>query len=104
MDHDEAPVLDALAEYHRRGYRPFTPPGHKRGFPATHHRGGGGLPAERSAGRHGDPRCDQHESRHVPGRPGRLRIPYRGTTSAGSSSAASRSASTGARPLAVLSK
>jgi arginine/lysine/ornithine decarboxylase len=31
MDHDEAPVLDALAEYHRRGYVPFTPPGHKQG-------------------------------------------------------------------------
>jgi arginine/lysine/ornithine decarboxylase len=31
MDHDEAPVLDALAEYHRRAYTPFTPPGHKQG-------------------------------------------------------------------------
>jgi len=31
MDHSETPVLDALAEYHRRGYRPFTPPGHKQG-------------------------------------------------------------------------
>ncbi len=31
MNHDEAPVLDALAEYHRRGQTPFTPPGHKQG-------------------------------------------------------------------------
>lgn len=31
MDHSEAPVLDALAAYHRRGYLPFTPPGHKQG-------------------------------------------------------------------------
>jgi arginine/lysine/ornithine decarboxylase len=31
MDHDEAPVLDALAQYHRRGHTPFTPPGHKHG-------------------------------------------------------------------------
>src|SRR5690348_8505863 len=31
MDHDEVPVLDALADYHRRGYTPFTPPGHKQG-------------------------------------------------------------------------
>lgn len=31
MNHAEAPVLDALAEYHRRGYVPFTPPGHKQG-------------------------------------------------------------------------
>jgi arginine/lysine/ornithine decarboxylase len=31
MDHDEAPVLDALAAYHRHGYTPFTPPGHKQG-------------------------------------------------------------------------
>lgn len=31
MDHDTAPVLDALAEYHRRGHTPFTPPGHKQG-------------------------------------------------------------------------
>ncbi|GLY83272.1 aminotransferase class I/II-fold pyridoxal phosphate-dependent enzyme [Actinoallomurus iriomotensis] len=31
MDHSQAPVLDALAAYHRRGYLPFTPPGHKQG-------------------------------------------------------------------------
>src|SRR2546423_1184782 len=31
MNHAEAPVLDALVEYHRRGYVPFTPPGHKQG-------------------------------------------------------------------------
>src|SRR5438046_6790438 len=31
MDHSEAPVLDALAAYHRRGEVPFTPPGHKQG-------------------------------------------------------------------------
>jgi arginine decarboxylase len=31
MNHAEAPVLDALAEYHKRGYLPFTPPGHKQG-------------------------------------------------------------------------
>lgn len=31
MDHDEAPVLDALADYHRRGYTSFSPPGHKHG-------------------------------------------------------------------------
>ncbi|WP_433555732.1 aminotransferase class I/II-fold pyridoxal phosphate-dependent enzyme [Pseudonocardia xinjiangensis] len=31
MDHDEAPVLDALAEYHRHRRTPFTPPGHKQG-------------------------------------------------------------------------
>jgi arginine/lysine/ornithine decarboxylase len=31
MDHDEAPVLDALADYQRRQYTPFTPPGHKQG-------------------------------------------------------------------------
>lgn len=30
MDHAEAPVLDALAAYHRRGDVPFTPPGHKQ--------------------------------------------------------------------------
>ncbi|PNG94806.1 hypothetical protein SMF913_10831 [Streptomyces malaysiensis] len=27
MDHMEAPVLEALARYHRRGALPFTPPG-----------------------------------------------------------------------------
>jgi arginine/lysine/ornithine decarboxylase len=31
MDHAETPVLDALADYHRRGELPFTPPGHKQG-------------------------------------------------------------------------
>jgi arginine/lysine/ornithine decarboxylase len=31
MDHNEVPVLDALAAYHRRGHTPFTPPGHKHG-------------------------------------------------------------------------
>lgn len=31
MDHSETPVLNALAAYHRGGYLPFTPPGHKQG-------------------------------------------------------------------------
>jgi arginine/lysine/ornithine decarboxylase len=31
MDHDEAPVLEALDAYHRRGHTPFSPPGHKLG-------------------------------------------------------------------------
>ncbi|TMQ97827.1 ornithine decarboxylase [Actinomadura soli] len=31
MDHSQAPVLDALAAYHREGQVPFTPPGHKQG-------------------------------------------------------------------------
>jgi arginine decarboxylase len=31
MDHDEAPVLDALEQYHQRKHTPFTPPGHKQG-------------------------------------------------------------------------
>lgn len=31
LDHSQAPVLEALAAYHRRGYVPFTPPGHKQG-------------------------------------------------------------------------
>ncbi|MCF2528787.1 aminotransferase class I/II-fold pyridoxal phosphate-dependent enzyme [Yinghuangia soli] len=31
MNHSRAPVLDALAAYHRRGFVPFTPPGHKQG-------------------------------------------------------------------------
>ena len=31
MDHDEAPVLDALANYHRLGRYGFTPPGHRQG-------------------------------------------------------------------------
>ena len=34
MDHDESPVLDALAEYHDRGYVDFAPPGHKQGLGA----------------------------------------------------------------------
>ncbi|OKK22979.1 ornithine decarboxylase [Streptomyces sp. CB00455] len=29
MDHSKAPVLEALAAYHRRGETAFTPPGHK---------------------------------------------------------------------------
>jgi arginine/lysine/ornithine decarboxylase len=31
MDHSVAPVLEALAAYHREGQFPFTPPGHKQG-------------------------------------------------------------------------
>jgi arginine decarboxylase len=31
VNHDEAPVLDALVDYHRRRHTPFTPPGHKQG-------------------------------------------------------------------------
>jgi arginine/lysine/ornithine decarboxylase len=31
MNHDRAPVLEALAAYHREGQLPFTPPGHKQG-------------------------------------------------------------------------
>ncbi|WP_121005152.1 aminotransferase class I/II-fold pyridoxal phosphate-dependent enzyme [Saccharothrix australiensis] len=31
MDHSQAPVLDAIAEYRRRGHVPFLPPGHKQG-------------------------------------------------------------------------
>ncbi|WP_018639922.1 aminotransferase class I/II-fold pyridoxal phosphate-dependent enzyme [Parafrankia elaeagni] len=31
MDHAQAPVLDALAAYHRAGRYAFTPPGHKQG-------------------------------------------------------------------------
>ncbi|HET6258497.1 aminotransferase class I/II-fold pyridoxal phosphate-dependent enzyme [Pseudonocardia sp.] len=31
MDHDDVPVLNALAEYHRHKHTPFTPPGHKQG-------------------------------------------------------------------------
>ncbi|MFJ8098489.1 aminotransferase class I/II-fold pyridoxal phosphate-dependent enzyme [Streptomyces griseofuscus] len=31
MDHSQAPVLEALAAYHRQGQTPFTPPGHKQG-------------------------------------------------------------------------
>ncbi|MDX2937878.1 aminotransferase class I/II-fold pyridoxal phosphate-dependent enzyme [Streptomyces ipomoeae] len=30
LNHDEAPVLDALARYHDAGELPFTPPGHKQ--------------------------------------------------------------------------
>jgi arginine decarboxylase len=30
VDHNEAPVLEALVEYHRRGRLGFTPPGHKQ--------------------------------------------------------------------------
>jgi arginine decarboxylase len=31
MDHSVAPVLDALQDFHDRGYVPFNPPGHKQG-------------------------------------------------------------------------
>jgi arginine/lysine/ornithine decarboxylase len=31
MDHSAAPVLEALAAYHREDQLPFTPPGHKQG-------------------------------------------------------------------------
>jgi arginine/lysine/ornithine decarboxylase len=31
MDHDEAPLLDAVAEYHRLDRYGFTPPGHRHG-------------------------------------------------------------------------
>jgi arginine/lysine/ornithine decarboxylase len=31
MDHDHAPVLDAIAAYHGRGHTPYSPPGHKQG-------------------------------------------------------------------------
>jgi arginine/lysine/ornithine decarboxylase len=31
VDHEQAPVLDALVDYHRRGHTAFTPPGHKQG-------------------------------------------------------------------------
>jgi arginine decarboxylase len=31
MDHNEAPILDALAEYHRLDRYGFTPPGHRQG-------------------------------------------------------------------------
>ncbi|MEV7041467.1 ornithine decarboxylase [Amycolatopsis sp. NPDC051061] len=31
MDHSEAPVLEALRDYHRVGYVPFNAPGHKQG-------------------------------------------------------------------------
>ncbi|TWD84565.1 arginine/lysine/ornithine decarboxylase [Kribbella amoyensis] len=32
MDQSSSPVLEALAEYHRRGYVNFCPPGHKQGL------------------------------------------------------------------------
>ncbi len=31
MDHSEAPILDALADYHKLGRYGFTPPGHRQG-------------------------------------------------------------------------
>lgn len=31
MNHDEAPLVDALADYHRQGRYGFTPPGHRQG-------------------------------------------------------------------------
>jgi len=31
MDQSRAPVLDALAQYHRLGRYGFTPPGHRQG-------------------------------------------------------------------------
>ena len=31
MDHSQAPVLEALRDYHRAGYVPFNAPGHKQG-------------------------------------------------------------------------
>src|SRR4051794_7627800 len=31
VDQSECPILDALVEYKRLGYLPFTPPGHKQG-------------------------------------------------------------------------
>jgi arginine/lysine/ornithine decarboxylase len=31
MDHEHAPVLDAIAAYHERGHIPYSPPGHKQG-------------------------------------------------------------------------
>ncbi|GGL11749.1 aminotransferase class I/II-fold pyridoxal phosphate-dependent enzyme [Mangrovihabitans endophyticus] len=31
MDHSRAPVLDAVADYHRQGRYGFTPPGHRQG-------------------------------------------------------------------------
>lgn len=34
MDHEQSPVLEALAEYHQRGYADFAPPGHKQGLGA----------------------------------------------------------------------
>ncbi|TDC30181.1 aminotransferase class I/II-fold pyridoxal phosphate-dependent enzyme [Kribbella albertanoniae] len=34
MDQNRSPVLEALAEYHERGYANFAPPGHKQGLGA----------------------------------------------------------------------
>lgn len=31
MDHEQVPVLDALAAYHAERQLPFAPPGHKQG-------------------------------------------------------------------------
>ncbi|MBP2325254.1 arginine/lysine/ornithine decarboxylase [Kibdelosporangium banguiense] len=31
MDHSRAPVLEALRDYHERGFVPFNAPGHKQG-------------------------------------------------------------------------
>ncbi|MFD7659075.1 aminotransferase class I/II-fold pyridoxal phosphate-dependent enzyme [Actinosynnema sp. NPDC059797] len=31
MDHSRAPVLEALREFHEKGYTPFNPPGHRQG-------------------------------------------------------------------------
>jgi arginine/lysine/ornithine decarboxylase len=31
MNHDEAPLVDALADYHQQGRYGFTPPGHRQG-------------------------------------------------------------------------
>jgi arginine/lysine/ornithine decarboxylase len=31
MDHSRAPVIEALAQFHRQGIVPFNPPGHKQG-------------------------------------------------------------------------
>jgi len=31
LDHSRAPLLDALADYHRRDRYGFTPPGHRQG-------------------------------------------------------------------------
>jgi arginine decarboxylase len=31
MDQSQAPLLDALADYHRSGRYGFTPPGHRQG-------------------------------------------------------------------------
>ncbi|MGA8115589.1 MAG: ornithine decarboxylase [Actinocatenispora sp.] len=36
MDHSRAPVLEALADYRKARYLPFTPPGHKQGRGADH--------------------------------------------------------------------